>query len=296
MSLKKRLGEIFELWELKNIGKSYDIIGDIAVVRISETMEHKAKEIAEVVLQSNPHVKTVVCQTGPVTGELRLRRLEWLAGEKKTETVHREFGCLFKVDLEKCYFSPRLSFERMRVAKQVITGEVVVNMFAGVGCFSILIAKLANPLKVYSVDMNPDAIRFMEENIRLNKARYIIETVEGDAKEIVIKRLLNIADRVLMPLPEKAFEYLDYALTALKPTGGKIHYYDFVHAEKGVDPIKEVEKKVSEKLGNINVNFECTFGRVVRPIGPRWFQVVLDINVHEKINRTSMSFINNRNG
>jgi tRNA (guanine37-N1)-methyltransferase len=296
MSLKKKLGEIFEPWELKNISKSYDIVGDIAVVRISEAMEHKAKKVAEVVLQNNPHVKTVVRQSGPVTGELRLRRLEWLAGKKKTETVHREFGCILKVDLEKCYFSPRLSFERMRVARQVMTGEVVVNMFAGVGCFSILIAKHANPLKVYSIDMNPNAIKFMKENIRLNKARYIIEAIEGDAKEIVIKRLRNIAERVLMPLPEKAFEYIDYALTALKPTGGKIHYYDFVHAEKGVDPINEVKKKVSEKLGNINVNFECTFGRVVRPIGPRWFQVVLDINVHEKINRTSPSFINNRNG
>jgi tRNA (guanine37-N1)-methyltransferase len=296
MSPKKKLVEIFEPWELKNISKSYDIIGDIAVVRITEAMEHKAKKVAEVVLQNNPHVKTVVRQSGPVTGELRLRRLEWLAGKKKTETVHREFGCILKVDLEKCYFSPRLSFERMRVARQVMTGEVVVNMFAGVGCFFILIAKHANPLKVYSIDMNPNAIKFMKENIRLNKARYIIEAIEGDAKEIVIKRLRNIAERVLMPLPEKAFEYIDYALTALKPTGGKIHYYDFVHAEKGVDPINEVKKKVSEKLGNINVNFEYTFGRVVRPIGPRWFQVVLDINVHEKINRTSLSFINNRNG
>ncbi len=290
MSQKKKFGDIFEPWGLKNISKSYDIIGDIAVVRIPEAMEHKAKEVAEVVLQGNPHVKTVVRQSGPVAGELRLRRLEWIAGEKKTETVHREFGCLLKVDLGKCYFSPRLSFERMRIARQVMTGEVVVNMFAGVGCFSILIAKHAKPLKVYSIDVNPDAIRFMKENIRLNKARYIVEAVKGDAKEIVIKRLQNIADRVIMPLPEKAFEYLDYALTALKSTGGKIHYYDFVHAEKGVDPVKEVEKKVSKKLGDANVCFEYTFGRIVRPVGPRWFQVVLDINVHEKINRNQSVF------
>jgi tRNA (guanine37-N1)-methyltransferase len=203
-------------------------------------------------------------------------------GERKTETVHRESGCLFDVDLEKCYFSPRLSFERMRIAKQVMAGEVVVNMFAGVGCFSILIAKNAEPLKVYSIDVSPDAIRYMEENIWLNKARYTVEAVEGDAKEIITRKLLDVADRVLMPLPEKALEYLSYALMALKPTGGMIHYYDFVHAGKGKDPIGEVKRKVSEKLQDANVLFECTFGKVVRTVGPRWFQVVLDINVHEK--------------
>jgi tRNA (guanine37-N1)-methyltransferase len=295
MSLRERLGEIFEPWELKHVGQSYDIIGDIAVIRIPETLEHKALEIAEAVMQDNAYVKTVLRQTGPVTGEFRLRRLGWLMGEKKTETTHKESGCLFKVDLEKCYFSPRLSFERMRVAKQVKAGEVVVNMFAGVGCFSILIAKYAKPLKVYSVDVNPDAIRYMDENIRLNKARYIIEAVEGDAKEIITRKLLNVADRVLMPLPEKALEYLDYALMALKPTGGMIHYYDFVHAGRGKDPIEEVKRKVSAKLRDANVFFEYTFGRIVRTVGPRWFQVVLDINVHEKINRTSSSFIDSGN-
>ena len=287
MSLRDRLSETFEPWELKHVEQSYDIIGDIAVIRIPEAIERKAKEIAEAVMQSNPHIKTVLRQTGPVTGELRLRQLEWLIGEKRTETVHKESSCLFKVDLEKCYFSPRLSFERMRVAKQVVTGEVVVNMFAGVGCFSILIAKQAKPLKIYSIDVNSDAIRYMKENIRLNRARYIVEAIEGDAKEVTTKRLLNVADRVLMPLPEKALEYLNIALMALKPTGGMIHYYDFVHAGRDIDPIEEVKRKVSEKLQAANVFSEYTFGRVVRTVGPRWFQVVLDINVHEKINRTS---------
>jgi len=287
MSLRDRLSETFEPWELKYVEQSYDIIGDIAVIRIPEAIAYKAKEIAETVMQSNPHIKTVLRQTGPVTGELRLRQLEWLIGEKRTETVHKESSCLFKVDLEKCYFSPRLSFERMRVAKQVVTGEVVVNMFAGVGCFSILIAKQAKPLKIYSIDVNSDAIRYMKENIRLNRARYIVEAIEGDAKEVTTKRLLNVADRVLMPLPEKALEYLNIALMALKPTGGMIHYYDFVHAGRDIDPIEEVKRKVSEKLQAANVFFEYTFGRVVRKVGPRWFQVVLDINVHEKINRTS---------
>jgi tRNA (guanine37-N1)-methyltransferase len=280
MSFKKRLNRILEPWEQRRISKSYDVVGDIAIVRIIEATDEEAQKIAKIVLQSNPHVKTVMQQAGSVEGERRLRRLKWLAGEKKTETVYREFGCLLKVDLEKCFFSPRLGFERMRVANQVRAGEVVVNMFAGVGCFSILIAKHANPLKVYSVDVNPDAIRFMKENIDLNRVRYIVEAVEGDAKNVIAEKLGKTADRVLMPLPEKAFEYLDFALAALKPAGGMVHYYDFSHAKKGVDPVGEVERKVSEKLKDSNVAFEYVFGKVVRPVGPRWFQVVLDINVH----------------
>jgi len=282
MSLKERLSEILEPWELNYIKRSYDIIGDIAIIKIPGKMEYKASEIAKAVMQSNPHIKTVLRQIGPVTGELRLRRLEWLVGEKKTETIHKESGCLFKVDLEKCYFSPRLSFERMRIAEQVMTGEVVVNMFAGVGCFSILIARQTKPLKVFSIDVNPDAIRYLGENIKLNKAKYIVEVVEGDARVVITKKLLNKADRVLMPLPEKTLEYLDYALLATKPTGGKIHYYDFVHAGRDIDPIEEVKRKVSEKLRRMNVSFEYAFGRIVRTIGPRWFQIALDINVHEK--------------
>jgi tRNA G37 N-methylase Trm5 len=82
-----------------------------------------------------------------------------------------------------------------------------------------------------------------------------------------------------MPLPEKAYEYLDFALLALKPGGGWIHYYDFEHAKKNEDPIKKVEKKVSEKLRKIGRSFQVKSGRNVRQIGPRWYQVVLDTHV-----------------
>jgi len=282
MALRERLRKVLNQSILNQVICSYDIIGDIAVIRIPEKIEHNADKIAEEVMQSNPHIKTVLQQTSPVKGELRLRNLKWLAGENKTETLHKESGCIFKVDLEKCYFSPRLSFERMRITKQVMPNEVIVNMFSGVGCFSILIAKYANPLRVYSIDINADAVRYMVENIRLNRVNYVVEPIEGDAKEIIVNRLQNLADRVLMPLPEKAFEYLDYALLTLKTNGGKIHYYDFIHAKKGIDPIQEVQTKVFEKLRNMNVCFRCTFGRIVRTVGPRWYQVVLDIEINKK--------------
>lgn len=277
MDLREKLSGILNPEELRMLYSSFDIIGDIAVLRIPKALEHRAEIIAEAVMQINRHVRTVLCQVSPVSGEYRLRELRWLRGEKRTETVHREHGCIFRVDLSRCYFSPRLLYERMRIAKQVKPGETIVNMFAGVGCFSIIIARHAKPSKVYSIDINPDAVRYMQTNIALNKVEGVVEAIEGDAKEVILTRLRGIADRVLMPLPEKAYEYLDYALIALKPGGGVIHYYDFEHAGRGEDPIKKVAEKVSRKLSGMGVGFSVESARVVRSVGPRWYQVVLDI-------------------
>ena len=154
-----------------------------------------------------------------------------------------------------------------------------MNMFAGVGCYSIAIAKHSEPLKVYSVDINPSAFQYLRENIRLNRSETVVVSLLGDAKTVIEKQLQNIADRVLMPLPEKAYEYLDVALLALKPAGGWVHYYSFEHAEKNEDPVKKATNKVSEKLSTMCIDFRVEFGRIVRMIGPRWYQVVLDVHV-----------------
>jgi len=281
-NLRTLLADKFEPSQLKLIHKSYDIIGDIAVIRVPESLKQRSKVIAEVVMQTHKRVKSVWCQASPVSGDFRLRGLEFVLGERKTETLHKEHGCIFKVDLEKCYFSPRLSHERMRIARQVQSDEVILNMFAGVGCYSIVIAKHSKPKKIFSIDINPVAIQYMQENIKLNKVEEKVIPIQEDAKRVTEERLQNVADRVLMPLPERTYQYLDYALLALKPIGGWIHYYDFEHAKKGENPIEKIELKVSEKLQMLGVNFEVAFGRIVRTTGPNWYQVVLDIQVKGK--------------
>jgi len=280
--LREHLAEMLEGGELKILPSSYDIIGDIAVIRIPDDLKHRAKEIAGAIMQINSHVHTVLNQVSPVSGDFRLRRLEWVMGEEKTETIHKEHGCLFKVDLEKCYFSPRLSFERVRIARQVRPSEIVVNMFAGVGCFSILIAKKSEAKKIYSIDINPYAIRYAKENVMLNRVEHAVKPMLGDAGSIIEEKLKGVADRVLMPLPEKAYEYIDFAVEALKPGMGIIHYYDFTHVGRGENPIDKVRERVSRKLRLLKVDFEVYFGRVVRTVGPRWFQIVLDITVNKK--------------
>jgi len=204
-NLRLLLADKLESWELKLVYKSYDIVGDIAVIRVPEPLKQRSKIIAETVMQTNKRIKAVWRQTSSVSGGFRLRDLELVLGERKTETLHKEHGCIFKVDLEKCYFSPRLSHERMRIAEQIQPSEVILNMFAGVGCYSVIIAKHSNPEKIFSIDINPVAIQCMQENIRLNKVEEKVIPVQGNAKKVIEERWKNVADRVLMPLPERAY-------------------------------------------------------------------------------------------
>ena len=268
--------------ELRLVYKSYDIIGDISIIRVPEKLKNKSTIIAEALIGLHKHVKAVWRQSGAVGGEFRLRDLEHVTGEKRTATTYKEHDCVFRVDLRNCYFSPRLAYERMRIARLVKPNEVIVNMFAGVGSFSIIIAKHSRAERVYSIDANPMAFKHMQENALLNHVIDRVVPLKGDAKTAIMEKLQNTADRVLMPLPEKAYEYLDCAIAALKPKGGWIHYYDFEHTWKNENPIEKVKAKISRKLSRFNVDFVMPFGRVVRDTGPRWQQVVVDIQIQGK--------------
>jgi tRNA (guanine37-N1)-methyltransferase len=119
----------------------------------------------------------------------------------------------------------------------------------------------------------------MQQNIRLNRVYDKVIPLLGDSKAIVNSQLQRIADRVLMPLPEKALEYLPCALSALKASGGWIHYYGFEHVAKTESPTEKVKLKVAETLEPLGIDFEFSFVRVVRSTGPNWFQFVVDIHV-----------------
>ena len=262
--------------EINTLYAGFDVIGNIAVIKIPEPLLSKKSLIAEALLASLKNVRTVLLQTTPVEGEYRLRGLEVLAGEPTFETTHREHGCIYKVNLSTAYFTPRLSAERLRVANQVREGEVIVNMFAGVGPYSILIAKKVKDVKVYSIDNNPEAYRYMQENIKLNKVEHKVVPLLGDAAEIIKSMLQRVADRVIMPLPEKALTYLPIAYQALKEGKGTIHYYEHIFYEKGEDPL---QKALEHVKGKVTFGFDVEYSGVVREVGPRLAQVVLDLRV-----------------
>ncbi len=281
--LRRIAEEVLGEEKARSVWKRIEIIGDIAVIRKSFTISvDELKPLAEKLLQVIPHVRSVWCGVSEVKGEFRVRDYVHLAGEPRSETIYREHGCLFKLDIRKVYISPRLNYEHKRIALKVKPGEVIVNMFAGVGLFSIIIAKYSKPKKVYSIDINPDAYYYMVENVKLNKVEEIVEPILGDAALVIKDRLRNVADRVLMPLPGLSYEYLEYAVMALKPGWPRyIHVYDFTFAGPGEDPEEKVKQKFAGKLREIVPRYEIEFSRIVRMVGPRRYQVVLDIVVEK---------------
>jgi len=261
--------------------KSFDVVGDIAVIKVPPSpglMEGRFK-LAERLLEELGRVRVVLRQASPHEGDYRLRRLEWLAGEPRTLTTHNEHGCSFKVDLAKVYFTPRLSYERLRVAKLAREGEVAFNMFAGVGCFSIMLAKLKR-VEVVSVDLNLDAARLMAENVKINKVHSLVHVIHGDSRLLGSAGEGGWADRVLMPLPLKSLDFLDAAVHAAK-LGGVIHFYG-EHRGLKAEAVEGVWLRVERKAKEMGVKLRLLSGRVVREVAPRTFQVALDLAIEEK--------------
>lgn len=272
--LKKALESILSPQESEDLISAFDQIGDIIIVRIPDSLLPKKKLIGETLLNEVKIVKSVFYQASPVEGDFRTRNLEILAGEDKTETEYKEFGCRFRVDVANAFFSPRLSTERERIANLIEDGETMVNMFAGVGMFSIMAAK-KKKCTVYSLDINPVASRLCEKNIELNKLSGKVISINGDTSKIIEERLENKSDRTLMLLPERSDEFLESAIKTTKD-GGIIHYYSHIHADKKSDAGKLSEKHYLEVSP---VKSKILTSKIVRPVGPRYYQTVVDVKI-----------------
>ena len=272
--LKKALENILSDEDTKDLVSAFDQIGDIIIVRIPDSLISRKKIIGKALLEQVKTAKTVFHQSSPVEGDFRTRNLELIEGEQKTETEYRENGCRFIVDVEKAFFSPRLSTERERISNLVNDHDVIINMFGGVGMFSLLAAKKKS-CTVYNIDINPMASKLCEENIKLNKLKGKVISLNGDATKIIKESLQDKADRVLMLLPERSDEFLGAAISSLK-NNGVVHYYSHIHAEK-----KQNAPKLSEEhFLNVNkTQAKILTSRVVRPIGPRFYQTVVDIKI-----------------
>jgi tRNA (guanine37-N1)-methyltransferase len=272
--LKKLLENTLSSKESDELISSFDQIGNIIIVRIPESLLSKKKIIGETLLEQVKIAKSVFYQSSAVEGDFRTRNLEILAGEDNTETEYKEFGCKFTVDVENAFFSPRLSTERERIANLIQDGEVMNNMFAGVGMFSIMAAK-KKKCTVYSLDINPVASKLCEKNIKQNKLAGNVISINGDSSEIIKEQLVDKADRTLMLLPERSDEFLESAISTTK-NNGIIHYYSHIHADKKSDAGKLSEEHY---LSVTPVKSEILSSKIVRPVGPRYYQTVVDVKI-----------------
>ena len=275
--LKKTLESVLTQKESDELISAFDQIGSIIIVRVPDSLLSKKKLIGETLLEQVKSAKSVFYQSSSVEGDFRIRDLEILAGEDKTETEYKESGCRFLVDVKKAFFSPRLSSERMRIAELVNDDEVIVNMFGGVGMFSIIAAK-KKKCTVYNIDINPDAAELCEKNLSMNKLAGNVISIQGDANDVIKKHLENKSDRTLMLLPEKSDEFLNSAILVGK-SNSIIHYYSHIHADKKLDAAKLSEQHY---LNVTPVKSTILRSKIVRPVGPRFYQTVVDVRIEKQ--------------
>ncbi|MDR6223547.1 class I SAM-dependent methyltransferase [Methanococcoides alaskense] len=219
-SLKEHLIGIIPDEIMRYVPSSWQLIGDIIITHIPAEIRNYRTDIAEKLLLMNPRCNCVVQDLG-IKGPFREPEREIIIGDK-TETIQKENGCLFKIDVMKLMFSKGNLAEKKRMSK-LGKDEVVVDMFAGIGYFSIPLAVHGNPKKVYSIELNPVSHGYLLENIRLNHQEDVIEAINGNCKDVTP---VGIADRVIMGYVGTTHEYLQQGISAIKKEGGILHYHE----------------------------------------------------------------------
>ena len=252
--------------EIENLKTSFDTIGDIVILEIPDDLAGKKQMIGDAALKFTKR-KAVYMKKSAVKGTTRVRDLEFLAGEDDSVTIHKEHGARLKLDVREVYFSPRLATERKRVMESVRNGERILDMFCGIGPFPIVIARNRN-VEITAVDINEAAIKYLDENIRLNKLKGSIETCCGDVRQ-VSKSFNTKFDRIIMNLPGLAYTFLDVAMNLIGDSG-TINYYEFSDSyEQGIKRLESAAADAKKKVEIVN----C---RKVKSTSPGEWHVAID--------------------
>ncbi|MEN9625747.1 MAG: tRNA wyosine derivative biosynthesis protein Taw2, partial [archaeon] len=201
------------------------------------------------------------------------------AGDRNTVTVHTESNCKYMFDVTKIMFAKGNLSERVRVPQQVKKGEIIVDMFAGIGYFSIPLGKLSPAEKIYAIELNPVSFYFLQKNIALNKLKNV-EAVCGDNRTIIEELIARgvKADRVMMGYlpPPKAF--LPSAFTIIKK-GGMIHYEDLVNSATKDEDIKRVMRDIEHVAAEKGFSVKLVLAKCIKSYGPKIDHYVFDVKV-----------------
>jgi tRNA wybutosine-synthesizing protein 2 len=270
--LKEYLKTFLSETELAFVPAGWQVLGNIIIVDIPEILEDKETRIAEALLSMYPKCRTVVRDFG-IEGQFRQPKRELLLGSE-TETIHREHGCFFKQDVTKVMYSKGNLEERKRMSR-LGEGEVIVDMFAGIGYFSIPMAVHSRPKKITGIEINPESFAYLKENIRLNKVEDIFIPICGDCSKAAPE---GTADRVLMGYVGTTHHYLEPAIKALKKGGGILHYHETVPESLTRTRPQERVRKAACSLGK---KVEILETRRIKKYSPGVLHVVVDVRIFE---------------
>lgn len=254
------------------IVKGYDLLGNIAVVKFvrGAKLIDKKRE-ADSIFKAHRSVRTVLEKSQRFKGRLRVQKTKWIAGEKTKEVLYRENGCEFRLNVDRCYFSPRLAGDRLEIAIMVKKKEEVLVMFGGVAPYAIVIAKLSKPKKIVSVELGRECSKYALENVKRNKVN--VDVIRGDVRK-VLPKFKGKFDRIVMARPNLKDSFLDVVFSRIKK-GGEIHYYGF-YLEREIDKLRELIDYESRKAGK---NIKIARIKKAGDIGARRFRYRVDLRV-----------------
>ncbi len=263
---------------IKSHLRSFDVIGNIAVMKPrGATTLSNARASAKEIMRKNKHIIAVFKKVGRTEGEERIPKIVWIAGKRTSATMHKENGCVFYVDVKKVFFTPRLSSERLRIVKMVEPHESVLDMFCGIGSYSIQAAKTAK--EVYAVDINHDAIEELNKNIRLNKLDNI-HAFEGDSKRIV-GRIKKKFDRIIMNFPVRSYDFLQTALKAAKKEC-VIHMYAFIDESDGYENAVSASIEKIKQIVSADADIKKIDAKKAGEVAPYTLRVCFDIYIERR--------------
>lgn len=269
------LKEFAEAHGIKYSGGGVDLIGDIAIVRLYGDLISYENHFANYLLERLPRIRVVYRHVGGPESHYRVWRLKWLAGDKRSTTIHRENGYVLALDVLKTFFTPKLHQEHMRIARASEEGEFILNMFAGVGGFSIAIAVHSNPRFIVGIDLNPHAAYYHNINSHLNKVSHKVLTIQADSGRVFLKTRFN---RILMPLPMLVKKYLPIAVKFLDKVGW-IHAYDFIEARNKKEARDKASNIYTKLLSSLPVSLLNISSRTVGSVAPHKYRIVVDMKL-----------------
>jgi len=260
--------------ELSLLPSSYQKIGDIVIINSKKELWKYDKQIGQIILKNVPNTRTVCRRTDFITGQFRQPNIKVIAGKKNTETIHKENNISYKLDVAKVMFSKGNLTERKRIIERVKDNERIIDMFAGIGYFSIGLGKFSKAKKVYAIELNPESYHYLWENIKLNKVDNKVTPIFDDCKKECTS-LGKIADRILMGLLPTPKEYLDSAMKVIKKNG-IIHYHSTLPEDESYEKLLFDINDVAIRYG---FQVDLISWKKVKSYSPKINHVVLDIKV-----------------
>jgi tRNA wybutosine-synthesizing protein 2 len=276
--IAEKLKDTLTISELSLLPRGFQTLGDVVILKLKPELLSKKKIIGEAYLELLLSIRSIYINKGKITGAFREpEKIEFLAGVDNPTVEHKEHGVIYRFDITKIMFSKGNLKERKTLATFVREDEIIVDMFAGIGYFSLPIGKHSNAEKVYSIELNPISFNTLIENIKINHLEGKIIPINGNCKEEVLKLSDSgiRADRVIMGVFPAPIDYIKEALTLTKEEGSVFHFEGVVEKENHISLFEDFKEVAKREL------YKCELKefRYVKSYGPNLYHIVLDIFV-----------------